>query len=100
MNAKEWIFKKHPEQKEDWGKTNHGDEFMCKMMEEYAEAKAGQVDAIVIGDKNISDQLFYDIIKEAKESVETFYLCNEIEKKNLKRASIQDIIDMIKKESQ
>jgi len=36
MKAKDWIFKKYPRQKEDWGKTNHDDEFMCRMMEEYA----------------------------------------------------------------
>ena len=64
------------------------------------ELQAGQHETIVIGEEEISNQLFYEIIKEAKETVETLYLCNEIEKINLKRASIQDIIAMIKKECQ
>lgn len=66
----------------------------------YLEAKAGQHETIVIGNKEISDSLFYDIIKEAKDTVETLYLCNEIEKKNLKRASLQDVLNLIKEECQ
>lgn len=58
------------------------------------------VETVVIGDKEIPNSLFYDIIKEAKDTVDTLYLCNDIENKNLKRASLQDILEMITNECQ
>ena len=39
MTAKEWIFKKYPNAKEDWGKTGHDDNFQVKCMEEYANQR-------------------------------------------------------------
>ena len=37
--AKEWIFDKYPEVKEEWNLTGHDDRWMCKMMEEYAQKR-------------------------------------------------------------
>lgn len=36
MRAKEYLLNQYPEMEEEWGKTNHDEDFMCKMMEEYA----------------------------------------------------------------
>ena len=37
MKAKEWLFKKYPVVKDEWGKTAHDDEFMARMMDEFAQ---------------------------------------------------------------
>ena len=37
LTAKEWLFKQYPKVKDEWGKTGHDDEFMARMMDEFAQ---------------------------------------------------------------
>lgn len=54
MNAKEFLIQKYPEMDENWNKHEViDDNWVAAMMEEYAEAKAGQHETIVIGKKDL-----------------------------------------------
>lgn len=70
MKPKEWIFKNYPEQKEGWGMTNHGDEFMCRMMEEYANYL-------------IKDKDGYDVVDYFDVSFDDYsFYCSRLERDN------------------